>query len=189
MPGGRNYWLLKDTVAFPEPKGTARGPSRVHCVPASGLADSRTYPPESPDFQKTNPMDQKTNPLDEKSGKPLSRYRRGSPPKLRNDAVKRVRERFLAPVAVPKSPLDGRHRPFAVNIVQIRKRTRLTQEQFARRFGIPLGTLRHWERGDRKPRTAALAMLNLIARDPGAATRALKPDFNWPIAWARDEDD
>lgn len=37
-----------------------------------------------------------------------------------------------------------------MTIKEIRSLTRLTQKQFSEKYGIPLPTLRHWERGDRK---------------------------------------
>jgi len=40
-------------------------------------------------------------------------------------------------------------------------------------FAISLGALRHWERGDRKPRGTARVLLNVIAREPQAVLRAL----------------
>jgi ERCC4-related helicase/transcriptional regulator with XRE-family HTH domain len=42
----------------------------------------------------------------------------------------------------------------------------LTQEQFAKRFEIPIGTLRDWEQGRSEPDQPARAYLNAIARDP-----------------------
>ena len=50
--------------------------------------------------------------------------------------------------------------PEAVDVKLVRERTGLTQEKFAATFGISLGTLRHWERGDRKPHGPALVLLN-----------------------------
>ena len=41
-------------------------------------------------------------------------------------------------------------------------------------LAIGLGALRHWERGDRKPRGATLVLLNVIARDPDAVLRAVR---------------
>ena len=41
--------------------------------------------------------------------------------------------------------------PQAVDVKTVREKTGLAQNQFAATFGISLGTLRHWERGDRKP--------------------------------------
>lgn len=56
---------------------------------------------------------------------------------------------------------------------RLRRRLGMTQEQFAARFGVSVATLRHWERGDRIPRGAALVLLNLIDREPQAVMRAL----------------
>jgi len=65
------------------------------------------------------------------------------------------------------------YQPYEVNVAELRKRLGLTQEQFAARFGFSVATLRHWERGDRKPQGAALVLLNLIDREPKAVMRAL----------------
>ena len=65
------------------------------------------------------------------------------------------------------------HVPPLVDVKAVREQTGLTQEQFAATFAISLGALRHWERGDRKPRGTALVLLNVIARDPQAVLRAL----------------
>lgn len=62
------------------------------------------------------------------------------------------------------SPLD---------IKRIREATGLTQREFAATFGISLGTLRHWERGDRAPRGPALVLLTVMARDPRAILQAI----------------
>jgi len=64
--------------------------------------------------------------------------------------------------------------PRVVDVKSVRERTGLTQEQFAATFAISLGALRHWERGDRKPRGTALVLLNVIAKDPQAVLRALE---------------
>jgi putative transcriptional regulator len=55
----------------------------------------------------------------------------------------------------------------------IRRALRLTQEQFAERFHIPLGTLRDWEQGAAQPDQSARAYLTVIARDPEAVNKAL----------------
>ncbi len=65
------------------------------------------------------------------------------------------------------------HVPAKVDVKAVRRRTGLTQEEFAAKFAISLGTLRHWERGDRVPRGTALVLLNVIAREPRAVMRAL----------------
>ena len=65
------------------------------------------------------------------------------------------------------------HQPQAVDVSRLRGRLGLTQEQFAARFGFSVATLRHWERGDRAPNGAALVLLNVIDRNPGAVMQAL----------------
>jgi putative transcriptional regulator len=49
----------------------------------------------------------------------------------------------------------------------------LTQDQFAARFEIPLGTLRDWEQGRAEPDGAGRAYLRAIAGDPDAIQHAL----------------
>ena len=65
------------------------------------------------------------------------------------------------------------HAPARVDVKAVRQRTGLTQAEFAAKFAISLGTLRHWERGDRMPRGTALVLLNVIAKEPRAVMRAL----------------
>src|SRR5713101_7455493 len=56
----------------------------------------------------------------------------------------------------------------------LRKRLNLTQEEFAARFHLPLGTVRDWEQGAHRPDKAAQVLLTVIARDPDAVARALE---------------
>lgn len=65
------------------------------------------------------------------------------------------------------------YQPKALDVAALRARMDMTQEQFAARFGFSVSTLRHWERGDRKPAGAALVLLNVIERDPHSVLRAL----------------
>ena len=65
------------------------------------------------------------------------------------------------------------HVPPQVDVKAVRERTGLTQEQFAAVFAISLGALRHWERGDRKPRGPALVLLRVIDKEGRAVLRAL----------------
>lgn len=55
----------------------------------------------------------------------------------------------------------------------IRRVLGLTQEEFASRFQIPLGTLRDWEQGAAQPDQTARAYLRAIAGDAAAVQRAL----------------
>lgn len=56
----------------------------------------------------------------------------------------------------------------------LRKKLKLTQEQFAARFHLPLGTVRDWEQGAHRPDKAAQVLLTVIAKDPDAVARALE---------------
>jgi putative transcriptional regulator len=65
------------------------------------------------------------------------------------------------------------HVPADINVKDIRRRLRLTQDEFSRRFGIPQGTLRDWEQGRRRPEGPARAFLLVIQHEPKAVERAL----------------
>jgi putative transcriptional regulator len=56
----------------------------------------------------------------------------------------------------------------------LRRNLDLSQEEFARAFGIPIGTLRDWEQGRVEPDQAARSYLKVIAHDPAAVRKALK---------------
>ncbi|MGD0640026.1 MAG: helix-turn-helix domain-containing protein [Roseiarcus sp.] len=56
----------------------------------------------------------------------------------------------------------------------LRRALGLTQEEFASRYHIPLGTLRDWEQGRTEPDQPARAYLRAIAGDPAAVFRALE---------------
>src|SRR3990170_5992176 len=56
---------------------------------------------------------------------------------------------------------------------RIRERLKLTQEQFAAQFELPLGTLRDWEQGVSYPDSAAKTLLRVIDKDPDAVINAL----------------
>ncbi len=56
----------------------------------------------------------------------------------------------------------------------IRRTLGLSQEEFAARYHIPVGTLRDWEQGRFEPDAAAQAYLAVIAREPDIVRRALE---------------
>ncbi len=56
----------------------------------------------------------------------------------------------------------------------VRRALGLTQEEFAARFQIPLGTLRDWEQGRAEPDQTAKAYLKAIAGNPQAVQNALE---------------
>jgi putative transcriptional regulator len=67
------------------------------------------------------------------------------------------------------------HVPADIDVQSIRRKMRLSQNEFASRFGISPGTLRDWEQGRKKPEGPARVLLMVIAKDPKAVTRALEP--------------
>ena len=60
-----------------------------------------------------------------------------------------------------------------IDVKNIRSQIGMSQNEFASAFGISVSTLRHWERGDRKPHGPALVLLNVVAKEPNAVLKAL----------------
>ena len=48
----------------------------------------------------------------------------------------------------------------------------LSQAEFARVYGLPIGTIRDWEQGRSQPDAAGIAYLTAIVHDPEAVARA-----------------
>ena len=70
--------------------------------------------------------------------------------------------------------------PFAVPmeagttmVRDLRRRARLTQQEFAAKLGVPVETIRNWEQGKRHPRGPARALLAVIAHAPEMVFAAL----------------
>lgn len=51
-----------------------------------------------------------------------------------------------------------------MDIKEIREMTALSQNRFAEAYGIPIGTLHHWEAGERKPPEYVLELISRIAQ-------------------------
>ena len=77
------------------------------------------------------------------------------------------------PDAQPLTPEVLKRMKWTPRAKIIRRALGLTQEEFAARFHIPLGTLRDWEQGASEPDQAARAYLKVIAVDPEAVRKAL----------------
>jgi putative transcriptional regulator len=64
----------------------------------------------------------------------------------------------------------------AMKPMPVAKRARLiaglSQAEFARVYGLPIGTIRDWEQGRSAPDAAGLAYLTAIINDAGAVARA-----------------
>ena len=74
----------------------------------------------------------------------------------------------------PRTPEREKHLKRVPQVKVIHRAMHLTQEEFAARFRIPLGTLRDWEQGKTEPDQAARAYLRVIARNPKAVLEALE---------------
>jgi putative transcriptional regulator len=61
-----------------------------------------------------------------------------------------------------------------LDVAALRKKAGLSQEEFAQRYRINLGTLRNWEQGVRAPEGPARVLLMVIAEEPEAVERALE---------------
>ena len=75
----------------------------------------------------------------------------------------------------PLSPADLGRMKRTPQVKIIRRALGISQEDFAARYHIPIGTLRDWEQGRVAPDQAARAYLTVIARDPEAVRKALSP--------------
>ena len=84
-------------------------------------------------------------------------------------------EKIRAGLDDARAYLDGDRRGFAVHEVEvpepdvaaIRGRTGLSQPAFAKSIGVPLGTLKNWEQGRRRPRGPARVLLALMEKRLG----------------------
>jgi putative transcriptional regulator len=80
---------------------------------------------------------------------------------------------------------DGREYPLSLETLgaptmtetlavrDLRRRARLTQQEFAAKVGVPVETIRNWEQGKRMPRGPARALLAVIAHAPETVFAAL----------------
>ncbi|MGA2184124.1 MAG: helix-turn-helix domain-containing protein [Bryobacteraceae bacterium] len=60
-----------------------------------------------------------------------------------------------------------------VDVRKLRARMRLSQTQFATKFGFSLDSIQNWEQGHRQPEGPARTLLAVIARNPKAVEEAL----------------
>ena len=81
----------------------------------------------------------------------------------------------MDPDAQPLTVADLRPMKRTPQVKIVRRALQLTQEEFAARYHIPLGTLRDWEQGRAEPDQPARAYLTLIASDPDRVNRILNP--------------
>ena len=61
-----------------------------------------------------------------------------------------------------------------IDVSEIRGQLNLTQEEFAKKFGFSVSTIRNWEQGTRQPDGPARILLSLIANDAEAIIEQLE---------------
>ncbi|MDR6671254.1 NadS family protein [Rhizobium sp. 1399] len=75
---------------------------------------------------------------------------------------------------------EGREEPAAVfvpetvDVAAIRKRQKLSQAEFAKRYGLPTGTIKDWEQKRRQPDRAAVLLLKVIEKAPDMVAQAIR---------------
>jgi putative transcriptional regulator len=105
-------------------------------------------------------------------------------PKMRKTTTSGKTLRPMAPEAIevaaradsdaqPLTPDDLKRMKRTPQAKIIRRALELTQEEFAVRYHIPIGTLRDWEQGRAEPDQATQAYLKVIARAPERVERLL----------------
>jgi putative transcriptional regulator len=79
--------------------------------------------------------------------------------------------------AIARGEADPRtyriHVPAEIDVKRLRRRLKLSQNEFAQRYGFTPARIRDWEQGRSRPDGAVRAYLLVIARDPDAVDRAL----------------
>ena len=90
-----------------------------------------------------------------------------------------AKERHAAALADPDAQpiteediVSGRMR-LVPRVRTLRRVLKLSQEEFAARFRIPVGTVRDWEQRRKEPDAAAKAYLRVIALEPAVVRKAL----------------
>jgi putative transcriptional regulator len=91
---------------------------------------------------------------------------------LTQSAVERAA--LADPDAQPLSAADLKRMKRTPQAKIIRRALGMTQEEFAARYHIPLGTLRDWEQGRATPDQPTQAYLTVIARSPERVQQALE---------------
>jgi len=92
-----------------------------------------------------------------------------------SDAYKSISKGLKEAIEYSKGNTKGvrEFRAKHIDVKKLRERIGMSQPRFAASFGISLGTLRHWERGDRYPQGPALVLLNLLSKDSNTVLEVL----------------
>ena len=74
----------------------------------------------------------------------------------------------------PAPPTEGFVVYKRVDVKALRARLELAQPEFARRYGLSVGTVRDWEQGRSVPDTPAQVLLRVIEAEPEIVRRVLE---------------
>lgn len=88
-------------------------------------------------------------------------------------AKRRVADRVISGLEQARDHAAGKavpglieHIPEKIDVAAIRKKTNLSQVEFAEMIAVKLPTLRNWEQGRRQPEGPARVLLSMVSRQP-----------------------
>lgn len=64
--------------------------------------------------------------------------------------------------------------PETIDVAAIRKSQKLSQAEFAKRYGLSAGTIKDWEQKRRQPDRAAMLLLKVIQQAPDTVAQAIR---------------
>ena len=79
-----------------------------------------------------------------------------------------------AAISKGKARPSRQFRVEAPDVKGVRRRLGMSQQRFARSFGLSVGTVRDWEQGRSLPDRPARVLLRLIERDPERVLQTLQ---------------
>ncbi len=90
---------------------------------------------------------------------------------------KRLIEAAKEAQAIARGGVDAKtyriHVPVEIDVKAMRHKLKLSQDEFAARFGFTAARIRDWEQGRSKPDGAVRAYLKVIEKNPVAVAKAL----------------
>ncbi len=96
---------------------------------------------------------------------------------IRKDA-QRIIDGLNDAIAITQGRADPKtyrvHVPVDVDVQKIRKKLKLTQAEFAHRYGFSLGSIRDWEQKRKQPEASARMFLKVIEKRPDVVAEVLR---------------
>lgn len=93
--------------------------------------------------------------------------------RLGSELVQAMSEALAHARGEPTGLIEHRIDVKANDVKHAREQLGMSQDAFAKAFGVSSSTLRKWEQGQRKPAGPARALLRVIEREPKAVLKAL----------------